>query len=251
MSVGKLIRRAMILFLTQSCFVMSIAEEDAGTEAEETILDSLKSLGLDVADVAATPLSDIYEVETNDGNFFYTSGDGKYVLLGELHSIDSSGTTNLTEISRSAKRKELLATVSLDDSLNFSPKGETEHIVYVFTDVDCGYCRLFHENIDGYKRRGIEIRYLAYPRAGKDSATYNKMVAAWCSDDPNTAIGELKRGEYVENKKCANPIDEQYELGGKMNIRGTPTLVLESGKVIPGYVTPEQLKAELSDQPSS
>lgn len=251
MSVSELIRTAMILFITLSCSISAIPQEEESSSAEKTVLDSLQALGLNASKVSATPISGIYEVETNDGNFFYSSEDGKYVLVGELHRIEGTSTTNLTEISRGAMRKELLQDVPLDESLNFAPKEDVEHVVYVFTDVDCGYCRLLHENIEGYKARGIEIRYLAYPRAGKNSKTYNKMVSAWCADDPNVAIAALKRGETIQNKSCDNPIDEQFELGSKMNISGTPALILESGAVIPGYVTPERLERELSLQPSS
>ncbi len=226
-------------------------EDEENSSAESAISDSLQTLGLSVAEVTTTPLSEIYEVETNDGRLLYSSADGKYVFVGELHRIDGAGTTNLTETSRNTLRKELLANVPLDESLNFAPKDEVEHVVYVFTDVDCGYCRLLHEQIEGYKTRGIEIRYLAYPRAGKNSKTYNKMVSAWCADDPNAAIAALKRGETIRNKSCENPIDEQFELGSKMNISGTPAMVLENGAIIPGFVTPEQLERELSTQPSS
>ncbi|TVR63420.1 MAG: hypothetical protein EA420_07220, partial [Candidatus Competibacteraceae bacterium] len=41
-----------------------------------------------------------------------------------------------------------------------------------------------------------------------------------------------------------NPVQAQYELAQQLGIRGTPSLVLESGEMIPGYVPPAQL-AEL------
>ena len=145
---------------------------------------------------------------------------------------------------------KLLSKLSADDTLNFPPE-EVKHVVYAFTDVDCGYCRVLHENIEGYKAAGIEIRYLAYPRAGIDSKTYKKMVSAWCSDDPNEAIGLLKRGKSIKQASCENPVEDQFELGKKMRISGTPALILEDGQVIPGFVPPARLKAALTPESTS
>ena len=47
---------------------------------------------------------------------------------------------------------------------------------------------------------GIEVRYLAFPRAGVGSKTYNSMVSAWCADDPNTAITALKARQTIPEK---------------------------------------------------
>ncbi|HAH80198.1 MAG TPA: protein-disulfide isomerase, partial [Gammaproteobacteria bacterium] len=44
------------------------------------------------------------------------------------------------------------------------------------TDVDCGYCRKLHNEMAQINELGIEVRYLAYPRAGVDSDTHDKMV---------------------------------------------------------------------------
>ena len=88
---------------------------------------------------------------------------------------------------------------------------------------------------------GIEVRYLAYPRAGIGSRSYQKIVSAWCSDDPNGAITRLKAGEEIPDSTCTNPVAGQFELGGQVGVSGTPAIVLEDGRLLPGYMPAEDL----------
>ena len=49
----------------------------------------------------------------------------------------------------------------------------------IFTDIDCGYCRKLHKEVPELNRLGVAVRYLAYPRAGIGSISYDKAVSAW------------------------------------------------------------------------
>jgi thiol:disulfide interchange protein DsbC len=83
---------------------------------------------------------------------------------------------------------------------------------------------------------GIEVRYLAYPRAGINSEAYNKIATAWCSDTPQQALTDLKNGSRLPTNVCAgNPVAEHYRLGAKVGVNGTPAIVLMDGTMIPGY----------------
>ncbi|MFT5670969.1 MAG: thiol:disulfide interchange protein DsbC, partial [Glaciecola sp.] len=113
-------------------------------------------------------------------------------------------------------------------------------------DVDCGYCRKLHEEVPALNAKGIEVRYLAYPRAGIGSPSYNKIVSAWCAVDQQNALTKLKQLEPIPTNICAgNPVAAQFALGGKMGVRGTPALVLDSGRLLPGYMPADRLAAEL------
>ncbi|MGB5063003.1 MAG: DsbC family protein, partial [Candidatus Competibacter sp.] len=98
--------------------------------------------------------------------------------------------------------------------------------------------------IAAYNKEGIKMRYLMFPREGVGSDSFDKAVSVWCSDDRREAITQAKRGENIERKTCDNPVQAQYELGQKLGVRGTPSMILEDGEMIPGYVPPTQL-AEL------
>ena len=87
----------------------------------------------------------------------------------------------------------------------------------------------------------MEVRYLAYPRAGIGSESYDRIVAAWCSEDRNAAITRLKSGDDIPMKSCANPVAQHYELGRQVGVTGTPAIVTEDGRLLPGFMPAEQL----------
>lgn len=166
------------------------------------------------------------------------TADGRYLLSGPL--IDLETERNLTLERRTALIKRLLDGVGDDKMIVFAPK-TAKRTVTVFTDVDCQYCLKFHREVPELNRGGVKVRYLLYPRAGKDSESYRRSVAVWCSKDRNKAIGIAKQGGKLEMKTCANPVDEHLALGATVGVEGTPALVLDDGRVVPGYVPHREL----------
>ena len=120
---------------------------------------------------------------------------------------------------------------------------KADHTVTVFTDIDCGYCRKLHSQIDEYEDEGIRVRYVFYPRAGVKSESYKEAVSVWCSEDRNKAMTEAKAGRLMEEKTCDNPVQSHMELGELLGISGTPAIVLDNGDLVPGYVPPKRLAA--------
>jgi thiol:disulfide interchange protein DsbC len=121
----------------------------------------------------------------------------------------------------------------------------------VFTDIDCGYCRKLHAQMEEYNANGIAINYMAFPRAGIGSRSYEKAVSVWCADDQQAAMTLAKAGSDPDPKQCDNPIAEQYQLGLSMGVSGTPNMMTQSGQLIPGYVPPEQLRERLEKMASA
>ncbi len=89
--------------------------------------------------------------------------------------------------------------------------------------------------------RYYQIEYLAFPRAGIGSESYDKIVSAWCADDPQEVLTTLKTGSSVSAETCENPVADQFKLGSEVGVTGTPALVLESGQLVPGFIPPAQL----------
>ncbi len=188
--------------------------------------------------VEATPIPGLYQVMYGS-ELFYITGDGRYVLQGDL--IDLQSRVNLSEERRSQVRRGIMADIDPATAIIFPAKGRTRYVVDVFTDVDCTYCRKMHREIDQYQRRGIEIRYLAYPRTGINTKSYYRAVAVWCAEDRQAAITHAKQGGRMERTQCDNPVEAHMAKAGQIGISGTPTLVLPDGGVIAGYVPADQL----------
>ncbi|ROR29831.1 DsbC family protein [Inmirania thermothiophila] len=187
--------------------------------------------------VAASPVPGLYEAVYGT-DVFYITADGRYVLQGDL--IDLEARANLTEQARAGQRRALIEQVPESEMIVYGP-ADARHTVTVFTDIDCPYCRRLHAQMAEYNRLGIRIRYLAFPRAGIGSESYRKAVAVWCAQDRRAAMTEAKQGRPVPERTCDDPVARHYRLGRQVGVTGTPALVREDGRMIPGYVPPQRL----------
>lgn len=177
----------------------------------------------------------------------YVSEDGRYLIQGDLFDVNERA--NLTENTRAVGRKQIIAGVDQATMIAY-PAKEEKYVVTIFTDIDCPYCRKLHQEMAEYNKRGITIRYLAFPRAGLSSDSYQKAVSAWCAPDPAKAMTEAKSGKELPRAKsdCRNPVRDHFELARKMNISGTPALVLQDGTVLPGYMPADRLLSVLKNE---
>jgi len=98
----------------------------------------------------------------------------------------------LTDEKLSGVRKAALDKLGEEKIIIFKPKIHT-YTATIFTDIDCGYCRKLHSELDSYLAEGIQIQYVFYPRAGKGSDSYNKAVSVWCAKDRNAALTAAKK----------------------------------------------------------
>ncbi len=188
--------------------------------------------------ISKTPIAGIYEVKYGT-EIYYASADGQFLIRGEV--LDIARKRNLTEESRSVARRQLMEALDRNSMIVFSPK-KIKHHMTVFTDIDCGYCRKLHQELDELNGYGIEVRYLLFPRAGIDSQSATKAQSAWCSDDRKRALTDAKLGKKLIEKSCANPIVRNIELADKVGVTGTPTLILDNGELISGYMAAAKLK---------
>ena len=198
---------------------------------------------VEITRIKPAPIPGLYEVMLGT-EMIYLSEDGRYILQGDL--VDLGEKINLSERERAAARKQVLDSIPASETIDFVPEG-AQHTVYVFTDITCGYCRRFHQDVAELNGRGVSVRYLAYPRAGTGSDAFIDMESIWCAADQNTAMTLAKQGDPVTPAQCDNPVQRQYELGNALGVRGTPAIYLENGQELPGYVPPDTLLQALNE----
>ena len=193
--------------------------------------------------IGPAPIKGFREVVAT-GQVVYVSDDGKYLFQGGL--MDIANRRDMTEVAMAKVRKNVLATLPQEDRIVFAPQGATKHTVVVLTDIECGYCRKFHEDIAKYNAQGIRVEYMAFPRAGLGSEDYRKMVSVWCADDRRKALTDAKAGRSVPSRTCARtPVDMQYRAGQRMGLEGTPMILAQDGTMLGGYLPPEALLQRL------
>ncbi len=225
------------LFFVLSCCI------SVGLQAEDTVKQEIQQglskllPDMQIESIRPTPVDGLYQVILGP-DIIYMTRDGKYVLKGDLLDIEQR--RNLTEDVRAETRVTLLESIKPEEIIEFKAE-DVEDAIYVFTDIDCGYCRKLHQDVPELNARGVSVRYLAYPRAGVDSATAKEMASVWCAENKQDAMTRAKNRERIESRTCNNPVASQHELGRKMGVRGTPAIYLQNGKAIPGYMPPDRL----------
>ncbi|MCW8871972.1 MAG: DsbC family protein [Xanthomonadales bacterium] len=237
-----------IIGLAGVLLAVSLAVEAADVDYSN-VEERIRSLAPQAASIAIseTPIAGLLMVQIG-GDIVYATADGKYLVQGRV--IDMDTREDLTEGAKSDVRRELLATADTKTQITFAPV-EPKYDLTVFTDIDCGYCRKLHAQIDEYNQQGIAIHYMAFPRAGVGSHSYDKAVSVWCASDQRDAMTQAKLGAEPDPLQCDNPIEEQYKLGIDLGVSGTPSLLTADGTMIPGYVPPEQLRARLDQMAST
>jgi thiol:disulfide interchange protein DsbC len=202
--------------------------------------------GIEASDISESPVPGIYQVAVG-ANVAYVTSDGKYIIRGDIYDADTSA--NVTEETRSRARVSMLNDIDPKSLIVFKPKdGNVKHVVTIFTDIDCGYCRQFHREIDKVTAMGIEVHYLFFPRTGPNTESWTKADHVWCAADHNGALTRAKLGGEVPDATCGNtPIESHYSLGKRIGVRGTPAVFSESGELLGGYLPPAQLSQALDE----
>ncbi|QSX34441.1 bifunctional protein-disulfide isomerase/oxidoreductase DsbC [Shewanella avicenniae] len=233
--------RIVTLCLSLAVAPMLFAATPAGKydELKQQLTDRL---GIEINALTDSPIEGLLQAVTSHG-ILYVSADGTKLMQGTIYDLKNR-MNNLTEAAMAQPRLEQLKPFE-NEMLVYKAKNE-KHVVTVFTDITCGYCRKLHQQMQEYNDLGITVRYMAYPRAGVPSKVAEDMESIWCAKDPLKAMDDAKAGKSVPSATCKANIAAQYNLGVSFGINGTPSLILENGTMLPGYMPPEKLNDALS-----
>jgi thiol:disulfide interchange protein DsbC len=234
-----------LVYALPLCLGLAVASADETKPLTKEELAG-KLNGIEVSDITDSPLPGIYQVALGS-DVAYVTADGRFIVRGDIFDVATSA--NLTEKTRSAARAAMLEGVDPATMIVFSPPdGKVKHTITIFTDVDCGYCRQFHREIDKVTALGIEVHYLFFPRTGPDTESWSKADGVWCAKDHNSALTRAKLGGEVPEAHCGNtPVEAHYALGKRIGVRGTPAVFTETGDYIGGYLPPASLAKVLDD----
>tara|TARA_R110002049_G_scaffold252263_1_gene426808 strand:- start:119056 stop:119784 length:729 start_codon:yes stop_codon:yes gene_type:complete len=194
--------------------------------------------------VSKSPVEGLYEAVYGT-QVIYVTDDARYVIQGVVMDLDDDK-RDITEVASSRARKKFMTQVNEQESIAFGAENP-RHAITVFTDIDCGYCRKLHNEMDQYASYGIKINYLLFPRNGITSPSYSKAVSVWCSKDREEALTRAKNGEELRAENCENPVANHFELGRKIGVTGTPAILTADGELMPGYLPAKQLAQRLDD----
>jgi len=104
--------------------------------------------------------------------------------------------------------------------------------VYVFTDINCPYCRGFHKNIPKYNKAGYNIHYLFVSFLGPTSGSTAESIL--CSNDPKEALNKVKleRKDLVAKSGCEDILNQQIEWAKMLSVDSVPYVMNADGERI-------------------
>ena len=221
------------------------AQDTSGTPEQEEIKTALFELiGPRAAssEIMPSPMEGVYLVDLGD-RIVFVSKVGNHLLLGDV--FDTQRRISLSEEIKQEKALAIVGEIQESEMIVFAPE-ETKRTITVYTDVDCPYCRKLHREVPALVDSGVKVRYLWFPRSGVNTPSYDKAVSIWCAEDQQTAMDDAKLSDKIVNARCEpNPVADQYVSGQRIGVRGTPTIVVDDGTIIGGYLPAKDLLASL------
>ena len=229
---------SLLLFISSLLMTFTVsAEVDNAEKLKQALAKSMPNVK--VTRISATPVDGMYEVIVGS-QVVYMSVDARYMIEGDLFDLKTK--KNVSEEAKSVIRLGVIDKLGADKMLVYTPEN-VKSTITVVTDIDCPYCRRLHDEIPDYMKNEIQVRYIFMPLKG--AADMKKTVSVWCSDNQQKALDTAKSGGKVEDKTCDNPIKEHLASARELGVRGTPAILLEDGRLLPGYVPVDKLVAEI------
>ncbi len=196
-----------------------------------------------IDEVSKTPVPGLWELRVGN-ELFYTDEQGNHVIQGSLY--DTRAKVNLTE-----QRIEKLTAIEFD-KLPFKDamvikQGSGARKLAVFVDPNCGYCKRFERDLLAVK--DVTIYAFLYPVLGPDSN--EKSRAIWCSKDAmKTWRAWMIDGvppPKVTGACDTAAVERNTAFGHKYRINGTPAVLFEDGKRVPGAMPLAEVEKRLAD----
>lgn len=235
---------AALLALTMIACSNSYAAANDNSALRATLSNNLRAAGIKAAitNVRATELPNLYWISLSGMPPVYATADGKYIIQGEVVRLEKGGVYNLSDNLQQADNKGLLKQIAPNDTINYRAKGATKAVVYVFTDATCPYCHKLHGELNAMNAKGIEVRYVPWPRA-QQYLPIN--TAIWCSQDRAAAFNAATQGLPVNAPACKNNVLTDRQIGMQIGVDGTPAIYNSDGTYLGGYMPADELAKRL------
>jgi len=194
-----------------------------------------------IDEVSKSPIPGIYELRIGT-EVLYTDEQGNHLIEGSL--IDTKTRANLTEARVSKLTAIDFSKLPLKDAIVWK-QGTGARKLVVFADPNCGYCKKFERDLQQVK--DVTVYTFLYPILGGDSPDKSRDI--WCAKDNGTVWREwMIRGTAPVRSmgQCdTSALQRNVALGKKYRVNGTPALVFEDGKRVPGALPPDQVEKQL------
>jgi thiol:disulfide interchange protein DsbC len=174
---------------------------------------------------------------------FYVDQEVNHAFVGRV--LDAKTREDLTAKKRDDLLRVDFKSLPLDQAVKIV-RGDGSRTLVTFEDPNCGYCKKLYRDLAGLKN--VTIYTFLYPILSQDSM--EKSRAVWCTKDRAKAWDDLMRNgkaPAAAAADCKDPLQQNVELGRKLDVSGTPTLVFTDGRRLPGAVPVERVEATFKE----
>ena len=194
-----------------------------------------------IDEVSKTPIPGLYELRLGT-EILYTDERGDHLIEG--HLIETKTRADLTTARIDKITAIDFASLPLKDAIVWK-QGSGARKLVVFADPNCGYCKKFEKEMQQVK--DVTVYTFLYPILGGDSPDKSRDI--WCAKDHGVVWRDWMIKGTTPLRSTA-PCDtaalqRNVALGKKFRVTGTPALVFEDGKRVPGAMAPEQVEKQL------
>ena len=189
---------------------------------------------IQVTNIQPTEMSGLYSANL-DNQIIYLNENAEHMFIGSMVRLKDQKnlTKDLVLKQNSIDWKQL----PLKDAIK-TVKGNGKRQLAIFSDPNCPYCKKLEAELD--KLNDVTIYTFIYPLKTQSIAV-SKQV--WCEANPAYAWKSLlQKNVQPKAKTCANPIDRNLELGRKLGVQGTPTLIFGNGLKMVGGRSAEEIQ---------
>ena len=194
-----------------------------------------------IDEVNKTAIPGLYEVRIGT-ELIYTDERGDYVIQGNI--IDSKTRSDVTQARIDKITAIDFSALPLKDAIVWK-QGTGARKLVVFADPNCGYCKKFENEMQQVKN--VTVYTFLLPILGGDSSEKSRNI--WCAKDSSAAWRDwMIKGEAaarVMGTCDASVLQRNLALAKKYRVTGTPALVFEDGKRVPGAMGPADVEKQL------
>lgn len=196
--------------------------------------------GVSLQNVQPAPMPGLYMFTmNNEDRVYFVDKTGRYLMV-QAALFDTQTQKNLTQDFVFEHRRNIVANVSLENAVVYRPtsteSASPAHIVYLFDDPDCPYCREFHAEVKKLVAAGVTVAVFLHPVERIHKGATVKSQYIWCATDRAAALDLAMSGQPVPApaQLCDSPSDGNLVLAKKLGGGPTPYLVFPDGRTLAG-----------------
>jgi thiol:disulfide interchange protein DsbC len=234
----KKIRILSFLFLILTPLLWGNSYGLTREEASNKLKEFIKT-DFNILEIREAPFEGFWEIVTEVGKektVVYLHNNLRFIIVGRI--LDLQVKKDLTLERWKEFRRVEVSSLPLENAITM---GEGKRKLYVFTDPECHFCFQLHEALK--QTKDIQTFFFLYPL---NPNSYKKATSIWCSQDRIKTLEEAYQGKELPFLPCdTKPVDKNIELGKRLTLQSTPTLIFPNGKIVEGYTGSENLESLL------